>query len=338
MARRGKQAQSSKLEYLSDVAGTPAALTVTGDWVLKGRSTSLAIYNSDEDIPRLITGYMGTKGTDCGLLLRPVESQGCLAIWQGTEAQLWIGLETDIPNLNAVKRLPLDAVLQSIQSAREELPPTVKANLKGKWSGKLIWEGMTPVVQLIRKVTNYGMLQITSDAERKVWHWKAEQLQRYFSQQVVRDGHTKSLKEAIKQATEALRALIAVACVTKDTTRREVLDPTYVPRPAAPRSPEDKTLKFGTTPRPKSKKGAQPSTQVAPATPGETPVSAPAKRGRKPKAEVPQPPALPPPAAYTPPALPPAVPEKIDPGSDRELFKLIEGAIGSVLGGLKASA
>ena len=72
MARRGKQTRSSTLEYLSDVAGTPVALTVTGDWVLKGRSTSLAMYNGDEDIPRLVTGYMSYKGTDCGLLLRPV--------------------------------------------------------------------------------------------------------------------------------------------------------------------------------------------------------------------------------------------------------------------------
>ena len=349
MARRGKQTRSSTLEYLSDVAGTPVALTVTGDWVLKGRSTSLAMYNGDEDIPRLVTGYMSYKGTDCGLLLRPVESQGCLAIWQGMEAQLWIGLDTDIPNLTAVKKLPLDGVLQSIHSAREELPPVAQPNLKGKWTGKLLWEGMTPVVQLIRKVTNYGMLQLTSDAERKHWHWKAEQISRYFSPKAVREGNAKSLKEAITLATEALRGLIAVACVTKDTTRREVLDPTYKPRAAAPRSPEDKTLKFGTKPRPQSKKGAQSGAQVPAPAPGETPVVAPAKRGRKPKAQASPalsplpppaaytPPALPPPAAYTPPALPPpAATEEVNPEADKSLSKAFEDALANVLSALKS--
>lgn len=247
------------------------------------RTSGVSIYcdNKAEDIPRFISLTLKVEKTALALVLHPVVSQGAMLYMTGRETVYWesdgVG---DCPGLLNQKLSweEASARLAAIGQARGEF---VEPRVKGQWTVKAFRSNENLALQLQRKPNNYTMITITSNPLSRVWEWRVDRLQRYFSGASYASGGAGKLKDAIDAAVAQAIPLANEVCGVKDTLRRQPLDPQYsVLHPAKPaKVPKLEPVSNYKQPVEKAPAERKPRTPKATQAPDQA--AAPKSRGRK---------------------------------------------------------
>lgn len=227
----------------------------------------LTISNGAEDFPRLLLGQGKACGGTFTLVITLHAARVLLALKLGKELRVWSHEGGDAPKAptSVVDPKQLDAL---VRAAKDGTPRPTDPARRGAWRASLICEGEQPIVMLERAIASYGMVRICSLPDRGLWSWEALRAEKWFAGTRDQRGVAKTLRGAMVEAYAAADGLVADACTTRDTRRRQSMDSAYAadhPNRFA-REGKDPTVKRGKT-------SATPAADAPPA--------APPRRGKK---------------------------------------------------------
>ncbi|MFT5680567.1 MAG: hypothetical protein ACI8RZ_001473 [Myxococcota bacterium] len=193
---------------------------------------TLKIVGAGEDYPRLLTGYRSFRGgVQVALAMRPMDKRILLSVSQkdGTAALLHaVGQDgATWPTGDSTTA----EVSKLLKAAQQKLPKAGPIVMRGQWRAKLYTdiEAQTVRVVLVRKIASYGTLTITGT--RGGWTFRFERAARWFADGKgsgsMSGANYKTLIEATQRGYSQALDLVGEACGTKDTKRRQALDPAY---------------------------------------------------------------------------------------------------------------
>jgi hypothetical protein len=145
-----------------------------------------------------------------------------------------------------------------VKTEQRAVPKPGPITLRSQWSGTLTCDGGAPRVELVRKLTAYGVLRIVSGPTR--WTWTVECTEKWFSRPGADTGSAATLIKAIEGGLARAMGLLGEACSVRDSRRRAALDTSYaVEHPIQPaKEGKDPTERFNPKEpkRPKARTGS----------------------------------------------------------------------------------
>ncbi|MFT5684302.1 MAG: hypothetical protein ACI8RZ_005243 [Myxococcota bacterium] len=199
---------------------------------------TLKIVGAGEDYPRLLTGYRSFRGgVQVALAMRPTDRQTLLSVSQKD------GSAVLYDSVQEHHRAQMDApiwpttattakeVEKHLKAAQRNLPKAGPIIMRGQWRAKLYVdvEAKTARLVLVRKIASYGTLTIAGQGEQ--WTWRFERAAKWFAGDKSTGSASgvsyKTLTHTIQRAYAKALDLVGEACGTKDTRRRQALDPEY---------------------------------------------------------------------------------------------------------------
>lgn len=195
----------------------------------------LSFVNAAEDVPRLIRAYGKACQGEFALVLRPPDRRGLLVLVGKEGAAYWrSGDPPDVERPDAPHRdapeFPQDGVgakdgVRMIQVEQKALRVAGPMTLRGAWRGTVQCDGGKPVVELERKLAQYGLLRIVSGPTG--WAWTVERTEKWFSKPGSDTGVANTLLAAIEAGLARAMGVLGEACSVRDSRRRAAFDTDY---------------------------------------------------------------------------------------------------------------
>ena len=124
------------------------------------------------------------------------------------------------------KEVSQEVLTKAIQEALDQVehPEETAGALRGQWRAQLVLGEDGPVIILSRPFASYSQLVVYSDPKKGVWIPSVSRKGKWFTSEKKQANEAPSLAWAIKIGFGILQALVAEACVKRDTGRRAAFD------------------------------------------------------------------------------------------------------------------